>query len=162
MVNTIIVDIDGTIADISKRLEYTEDKTGIKADNNKKNKEFWNLFLDGKLFHMDVPLIEARKKLWDYVKKGNNIFYVSGRRKESKPYTKLWLKKHKFPNGLVHHRKRGERSLKYKTFIFKKIKENNTVECVIGDSKRDDGGAAMANNIKFYHIKRYDWSNVIL
>jgi predicted secreted acid phosphatase len=125
----IVVDVDGTVVDNSKRLAYVLSKAPLGSP------DFYRIFLSGKLFHMDEPLPRARECLLEMAK-SNRIIYLSGRRAGTEEDTRKQLESGGFPSGEIFHRKSG------KTFDFKRdkileLKQNYDIACAIGDTPED-------------------------
>ena len=148
---TISVDIDGTIADISARLAAAEGRAtpGTAA--------YWEVLLDGNLYHLDQPIEHARKFLlrWTTEVRGD-IVYLSGRRKGTEIATRKWLEKHAFPTGRIIHRAKGSDSRFFKTCQLKELAVAANLAAHFGDRVEDDGGAAKAAGVRFCHIKEND------
>lgn len=85
-----LMDIDGTVADLSHRRHYVENKP--------KN---WPAFFDA--CEHDAP-IEHMRDLVHILAFLGGIVYVSGRPERCRPATQAWLKKHKF-NLALHDAK---------------------------------------------------------
>ena len=148
----VTVDMDGTIADISRRREYA-----LQFGPDKSIK-FYSALLDGSKYHMDDPIEPSRVFLHRYASEiGGTIVYLSGRREGSEIQSEAWLRAHKFPEGKIVHRKMGHRSLDFKTDWLKKLKTIHTVEAHFGDRLDDDGGAAHLASVPFVHIKDNKW-----
>lgn len=147
------VDIDGTIADVTKRkqyaLKYGADGTHV----------FYEVFLDGKYYHMDDPVIASRDFLNQYISNvGGQIVYLSGRREGTEGQTQNWLTAHEFPRGHIIHRRKGLRSAKFKSHWINEFKRiGSHVDAHIGDRLEDDGGAAKECNVRFVHIVDHEW-----
>lgn len=94
--NTVIFDLDGTIAKIDKRRELatipsTDDLT------KSKGKIDWDMFLDPLNIDLDwpnKPVVETLKLLYY---DGYEIIILSGRISTTKEATKQWLRKHHIP-----------------------------------------------------------------
>mmetsp|Transcript_11432 Transcript_11432/g.10412 ORF Transcript_11432/g.10412 Transcript_11432/m.10412 type:complete len:88 (+) Transcript_11432:72-335(+) len=71
----ISVDMDGTVADITKRLDYATRRAGTD-----KGPKFYNILLNGSLYKMDEPIAMARDFLEKYAASRGDIVYLSGRR----------------------------------------------------------------------------------
>ena len=149
----VSVDMDGTIADISRRrilaLESGPDKSH----------EFYNALLDGSRYHMDEPIIASRDFLHAYVAQtGGEIVYLSGRRQGTEHNSEEWLRAHNFPSGRILHRALGQRSLNFKlNWLRQLMKEGAWIDAHFGDRIEDDGGAAKAAGIRFVYIENNIW-----
>jgi predicted secreted acid phosphatase len=146
------VDLDGTVADITKRKEYA---LQFGPDGSV---QFYEAFLDGRGYDMDAPVVSARDFLNRYVQETKGeIAYLSGRRKGTESETLAWLTKHQFPTGAVIHRPKGHRSLDFKCSWIHKFKESKWVDAHIGDRIEDDGKAAHYSGVRFVHIVDHQW-----
>ncbi len=147
------VDIDGTIANVTKRkdfaLQYGADRS----------REFFDVFLDGQHYHMDDPVIASREFLNMYREKvGGDIVYLSGRREGTESQTLNWLTVHKFPLGRILHRRKGLNSAKFKSSWLHELKlQGYFIDAHIGDRLEDDGGAAKECEVRFIHVVDHHW-----
>ena len=150
----ISVDIDGTIANITARIAAAEKraKPGTTA--------YWETLLDGKLYHLDEPMVEARNFLhrWTREVRGE-IVYLSGRRRGTEIATRRWLEKHEFPIGRVIHRVKGSDSRYFKVCQLRELATSANIEAHFGDRLEDDGGAAKEAGVRFCHIRENDGSS---
>lgn len=147
------VDIDGTIANVSKRLKKAE-----KADPSRGHK-FWKIFLDGDNYHLDQPIKPALEFLKDFVKEHpeDKIVYLSGRPKDTTPATKKWLDKYGYPQGEILLRPYG-RTETFKAQELEKLKkEGHQIIAHIGDTA-DDENAAKAAGVKFIKVPTNGWN----
>ena len=93
MKNTIIFDLDGTLADISVRRKLST------KPNGKMN---WDIFFDPDNIKLDVPNDPVVKMAQLFAKDGFNIIIFSGRSDKTKHTTLDWLTHNKVPfNKLV-------------------------------------------------------------
>ena len=147
----IIVDVDGTVVNNSKRLAYAQSRAPMGSS------DFWRIFLSGKLFHMDEPLPMARDCLLEKAKLVR-IVYLSGRRTGTEEDTRHWLEKHGYPAGEVICR-RGGATLPFKTEKVKELRQRYDVVCAIGDSPEDAEAYRLAgvDNIAMVDTNR-DWT----
>jgi predicted kinase len=83
--SAILVDIDGTAANIDHRLYFVDKKDGKKAD--------WKSFFDN--IHLDTPNQWCRE-IVNSMRDKNLIVFCSGRPDSLKPQTKKWLEDNKF------------------------------------------------------------------
>jgi hypothetical protein len=91
---TVIFDLDGTLADITKRREMSTKENG-KID--------WDIFFTPENIWFDTPnepVIEMVKVL----SQKNRIVIFSGRSKATKDETKRWLKKFEVPFDVIKMR----------------------------------------------------------
>ena len=146
----MVVDVDGTVVNNSKRLAYALSKAPMGSG------DFWRIFLSGKLFHMDEPLPRARECLVEKAKEAR-IVYLSGRRTGTEGDTRHWLERHGYPEGEVIHRRSGK-TLDFKTGKVKELKQRYDVVCAIGDSPEDIAAyqAAGVENVALV-ITNIDW-----
>jgi predicted secreted acid phosphatase len=148
----ISVDMDGTIADITKRIDYAS------SFSPKGSPEFFSVLLNGQHYMMDDPVASAREFLRFYVSSRNGkIVYLSGRRQGTEKQSEAWLNSHGFPKGVIIHRRTGHRSLDFKVDWLKSLKKQAIVEAHFGDRLEDDGGAARIAGLRFVHIKDHVW-----
>lgn len=111
MAKTIIVDIDGTIADLTHRLKYIElHPQGPDGDLRKDWDGFYDAAKD------DEPIEEMVELVRDLVSIGYNLIFVTGRSERIRVLTEQWLKKHIMwdPEGVpfrypIFMRKEGDR-----------------------------------------------------
>lgn len=115
LVEALSVDIDGTVADISKRIDFALQfgKDG--------SKEYWDVLLQGANYHTDEPILACRQSLLNWVSSHcpasgmpRRVVYVSGRRSGTESQTAAWLRQHGFPAGDIWHRPQGIRSYLWK------------------------------------------------
>lgn len=148
----ITVDLDGTVADISKRrelaLEFGEEKSPV----------FYEVLLDPSHFHLDQPVPSARDFLTAYVAEtGGEVHYLSGRRVGTESASLEWLTQHGFPSGPVIHRKTGKKSADFKKQYLTFLAAEFRVDGHFGDREVDDRGSAEAVGIPYFHIDGYAW-----
>ena len=91
---TVIVDIDGTLADISHRERY------VKGKRKRWGKFFQNMDKD-----LPVPEVAAKVR---QLSQDHTIILVSGRPDDYRAVTEEWLKKHKIPYQELYMRKSGD------------------------------------------------------
>ena len=94
MKNTIIFDLDGTLADISERKEKAQWKSNDKAMD-------WDIFFDPENIKLDKPKEAVIKCAQMFHKQGYKIVIFSGRNDRSFQETKLWLSTHEVPYDLL-------------------------------------------------------------
>tara|TARA_Y100000310_G_scaffold179722_1_gene179690 strand:+ start:1675 stop:2145 length:471 start_codon:yes stop_codon:yes gene_type:complete len=86
--NTVIFDLDGTVADISARRDKAKLSEG-KTD--------WDIFYDPNNVDLDVPnepVVDVLRMYWD---NGYNVYLFSGRSNETEAATIAWLDKWEIP-----------------------------------------------------------------
>lgn len=93
--NTIIFDIDGTIADLNHRLHHIA--------NFPKDYESFHSEC-----HNDTPIEPIINLMIDMYARGYKILLVSGRTDRVKPETVQWLKRHMVPYHKLYMRKNGD------------------------------------------------------
>ena len=86
--NTIIFDLDGTLALIDKRRELATKPNG-KID--------WNIFIDPENIKLDEPDEPTIMMAQLFTDAGFNIFIFSGRNNKTESATREWLAKNKVP-----------------------------------------------------------------
>lgn len=130
---TIIIDIDGTIADVEARLSKAIEVTGKKGGN-----KFWDAFLGPEFMELDTPIPGARDQVKRWFDKGYKLVYLSGRRDTSRNATERWLNVYGFPPGEVILRPKGVRTKGYKIEKIAQIKRRGDyIICALGDSDDD-------------------------
>lgn len=81
MKNTVVVDIDGTIAKVGERLKYLQQE-----------KKDWDSFYEH--CDEDEPIRDVISIIEDLYYEGRNIVFCTGRRKSVAEKTRDWLLKH--------------------------------------------------------------------
>ena len=107
--DTVICDIDGTIADNSHRQHYLEGKRD------------WKSFFEE--IENDKPILKILKKIEYLYQDGFQIIFVTGRPEEYRELTQKWLKKYLNVNFSLFMRKNNDR--RDKVQIKKEIFEKN-------------------------------------
>ena len=93
MKNTIIFDLDGTLALIDKRREVSTKPNG-KLD--------WGKFFNSTNIKLDEPNLPVIKTAQLFAEQGFNIVILSGRSNKTETATRSWLSKNKVPfNKLI-------------------------------------------------------------
>lgn len=100
MKDTIIVDIDGTIADIDHRVYLLKENTGSKE--SKDWRTFHALADSDKPIHEVIDLVRAMHE------RGYTIHLATGRADDQREQTARWLNKHWVPFHTLHMRKAGD------------------------------------------------------
>ena len=85
--NTIIFDLDGTLADINERKQKAQWKSNDKAMD-------WDIFFDPENIKLDKPKPEVIKCAQMFHQQGYKIVIFSGRNDRSFHSTKEWLAQH--------------------------------------------------------------------
>lgn len=129
----IVVDIDGTIADIRKRMSYADDKYG--SDDHPKYWEYCNAYIE----NTDTPVpgaIEWLDKMRSDVNPAT-LLYVSGRRNTFLYSTLRWMDNHHFPEGEVYLRPVGMHGVAFKLQMIKMLQQVYDMTISIGDMDSD-------------------------
>ena len=93
MKNTVIFDLDGTLALIEKR----RIKAGKSADGKETKKMDWDVFHDPSNIHLDEPNIPIIKMAQMFAEDGFTIIIFSGRSDKTKFTTRSWLSNNRIP-----------------------------------------------------------------
>ena len=120
---TILVDIDGTIADCSHRLTAATRASGS-ID--------WNKYFEPSRAFDDLPNHVATRVLGELHSRNYNIIYVSGRRKSMETVTRAWLDRAGFPPGELHLRETG-RTFEFKIMKFRELSFQHEIALSIGN-----------------------------
>lgn len=126
-----VFDIDGTLADMTARLNLAPGVRGQRCA------EDWDIILDGKNYYLDVVIPESVHFV-KFCARTTKICYLSGRRAGTESYTGLWLKANGFPDGLIIHRKIGQRADRFKQEALWNLKQQYFVKFHVGDRIVDD------------------------
>ena len=110
MPKACIIDIDGTLADCSHRIEYA-----LNSD--------WDTFQS--LSPLDTPVQPIIDIAWSLRSSGWLIILCTGRNERYHTITREWLLQHKVPYDLVVYRENGnfEKDCEYKRRKLKEIRE---------------------------------------
>ena len=92
--NTVIFDLDGTLAIIEKRRLLAGSPTGNKPVKSKMN---WDVFFDPENIQLDEPNIPVIKMAQLFAEDGFKIVIFSGRSDRSFLTTKSWLTRNRVP-----------------------------------------------------------------
>ena len=95
--NTVIFDLDGTLAIIDKR----RIKAGKTVDGKVTNKMNWDTFFDPENINLDEPNEPVIKMAQMFHEEGFKIVIFSGRNDRSFHTTVEWLKIHEVPHDLL-------------------------------------------------------------
>jgi len=95
--NTIIFDLDGTLALVEKRVE----KAKIRKKKNGEDALDWGIFFDGKNIELDEPNYPVISMAQMYYREGYKIVIFSGRNDRSYKETKEWLKMYEVPYHIL-------------------------------------------------------------
>jgi uncharacterized HAD superfamily protein len=120
----VIVDIDGTLADVSHRLHHIRGK-------RKKWQKFFALMAE------DKPVKEVIDKVVS-LSKTHNIYIVSGRPEDYRDITRQWLELHEVPYMNLYMRKAGDHRPddRVKQEILDEHFDKERIELVIEDRPR--------------------------
>jgi phosphoglycolate phosphatase-like HAD superfamily hydrolase len=91
---TVVVDIDGTLADIGHRRHHIEGR----------RKKWGRFFKD---MDRDLPIPEVAAKV-RALSQDHTIILVTGRPDDYREVTELWLKQHKIPYQELYMRRAGD------------------------------------------------------
>jgi len=144
----ISIDIDGTIANVSARLAYAQNKYPYGSG------PFWGIFLSGRLLYMDQPIPGASDFLQRYSHCGQ-IIYLSGRSASTLDATRTWLLDHNFPEGQILLRPSGN-TRQFKINQLSRLKNEYQLEAHIGDTEDDQIPAEIAG-VPFVHVETDQW-----
>ena len=127
----VVVDIDGTIFDISERWNQCQRFT--------KRSEMWNCVFDPeKIRKLDKPKHNVINYIKDLSNKGYDIIFVSGRVETLRDVTLEQFEKYNIPHTRLYLRPKGNftKDVEYKSEIIDQLlKEGYDIELVIDDSK---------------------------
>eukprot|EP01083_Nonionella_stella_P157789 512653_1 len=152
---TLIFDIDGTIADIDNRLNLSP---GTKADGTRTRAE-WNTVLSGENYKYDrvIPVAWAYLKYIESLNK-YNIIYLSGRRSTTLKHSMRWMfKLNQYPKGFVIHRLTGVNGQQFKYKQLLKLNEKLNVVGYFGDRIIDDCVCAIKAGVRPILVCPNEW-----
>ena len=92
--NTVIFDLDGTLANIEKRRLIAGSPTGNKPEKSKMD---WDVFFDPRNIQLDEPNLPVIKMAQLFAEDGFRIVIFSGRNDRSFFTTKSWLSRNRVP-----------------------------------------------------------------
>lgn len=169
--HSIIVDIDGTIANVDERLGRALEIAGVttKIVNDKynfyrDNRRFTfyeELFNPEAMLALDTPIDGAVKKL-DMLSKFFTIFYVTSRPKDDDnedtyDATAKWLENNNFPDGVLLMRPRMQKRCSFVTSAFSELQENGYQLVLAFDDLFDGRAEYEAFGIKVVEIVDESW-----
>ena len=96
--NTVIFDLDGTLANIEKRRLIAGSPTGNKPEKSKMD---WDVFFDPRNIQLDEPNLPVIKMAQLFAEDGFRIVIFSGRNDRSFFTTKSWLSRNRVPFDLL-------------------------------------------------------------
>ena len=96
--NTIIFDLDGTLALVEKRVKKSMIPKPNSPDGEGRD---WDIFFDGQnVLELDEPNYPVISMAQMYYEKGFNIVIFSGRNDRSYEETRQWLEEYEVPYNL--------------------------------------------------------------
>jgi hypothetical protein len=151
----LLLDLDGTIADISHRLEIA----GQVPDRN--NKELFQRWLDTlqqpKHIQHDKPVepIKLMVRLLKSYESNNLVAYLTGRCESLRDVTKAWLDAHNFPHGPLYMRPRGDwrRPAEFKRPIIEELVRLHGKSGIAFDDDHDGETSGVYRQNGFIHLK---------
>ena len=129
MRKAIIVDEDGTIANIDRRFQQAFE---VSAD---KSAAFWDAFFQGEWVKLDRPVGFSQVVLNAYKNAGYVVIYLSGRRNNIKKATSDWNRRWGYPKGLVILRPKGIRTKKFKRAAVRALKRKYDIEAAFDNER---------------------------
>ncbi|CEL95753.1 unnamed protein product [Vitrella brassicaformis CCMP3155] len=157
-------DIDGTLANIEKRLAL---KPVPRSDAD------WDVILSGDNYYLDEPIPEARAFLQQLVQLTRHhpadgdppsspitIVYLSGRRAGTEVQTSQWLAAHGFPHGVIFHRPKGVKGGLFKERVLRCLHQppRRHVMAHVGDRPMEDALAAVKTGVRPVLIAPNEWT----
>ncbi|MBN2054130.1 hypothetical protein JW905_04370 [bacterium] len=130
-----IIDIDGTVADETRRRETATDAKG--------SLDWQQYFLPDRIA-WDQPIPGAKQVLDEFVHRGISIIYLSSREDTLQQATENWLKEHGFPSGQVLLRPRYGKTLEFKVERVSALRSRFDILFGIGDRESDKSAYEMA------------------
>ena len=121
--NSVIFDLDGTIALIDKRRKISTKANG-KID--------WDIFFDPNNIDLDEPNLPVIKSLQSFKKDGYKIIILSGRLETTKDSTLSWLKNNNVEFDIIKMRKNTPTGKYISDVELKEIGKENVL-CVYDD-----------------------------
>jgi hypothetical protein len=106
MKNTIICDIDGTLADLSHRLPFIGKNLPSGTVAGKKDWKAFHAAVADDAVHWDMRLILCALVVG--APEARHVFYVSGRMDSCRDATEDWLRESGFPRGDLYMRDEGD------------------------------------------------------
>ena len=100
----IIVDIDGTLADLT--LRYAAHVKPESSENREEFQMWLDKVQDGLAMIADRPIRGMHKLLWalQHYSDQTELVYLTGRSEKYRILTVAWLKLHEFPDGTLYMR----------------------------------------------------------
>ncbi len=158
---TLAVDIDGTVADITWRVDRAVKQLALSGRDQ--DRAFWDTLLDSSQFGRDVavPLAAPFLRSWVHAVQarwpwGGRLAYVSGRREGQEEATREWLSTNSFPDGSIVLRPRGAETGPWKATALRRLQEEGHVVGYIGD-RLEDMQAATEAGVLGYKVEENAW-----
>ena len=121
----IVTDIDGTISDVSRRLNQAMKVATFKSG------KFWDAFFQSEWVKLDRAIGYSQVVLNSYKDAGYIIIYLSGRRDTLLRATRDWLKRWGYPSGSIYLRPKGVRTKTFKRETIQMLQKRYDVEVAI-------------------------------
>jgi len=118
----VVVDVDGTISDVSRRLSQAM------TVGTYKSVKFWDAFFQSEWVRLDKPIGYSQVALNAYKDAGYIIIYLSGRRNNLISASRSWLKKWGYPKGIIIFRPKGKNTKQFKREATRKLKRKYDIE----------------------------------
>jgi hypothetical protein len=136
--NLVIIDIDGTIADIRARMQ----KAGMQPNrDNRKEFQAWLDRLQTDEMLAEDPPIPGMLGFVQALDFEHILYYVTGRDEKYRKVTEDWLDKHGFPPAIVHMRPSQDTWLApgdYKQSVIRKLNQQHEGPVIVVDDDADD------------------------
>jgi FMN phosphatase YigB (HAD superfamily) len=129
----VILDIDGTLADIRPRMQRAGMQPG--RVDRRAFQDWLDRLQSDEMLAADEP-IPGMQELAIIINQFNHLAYVTGRDEKYRSVTEAWLDKHGFPSALVHMRPSISKWLApgdYKEAVIKKLAKPGEHVIVIDD-----------------------------
>ena len=135
--NTVIFDLDGTIAKIDKRRELANMP---RPNSQRPAKIDWDVFFDPLNIDLDWPNKPVVETLRLFYYDGYEIIILSGRLETTRDATRQWLKKHHIPYDELHMRPKECRYTPDDILKLEMLKwhdiDKKDIFCIFDDRKR--------------------------
>jgi len=151
----VSVDLDGTIADMTHRLDMA--LHGGEPGGH----QYYAIMFNPLNVPTDTPIWESRETLCRLVKKypDTQIVYLSSRPNSMQDATEEWLRSHRFPPGRLVLRSNFQRSIPFKRDQLLKLRAEGPILAHIGDSADDQFGAESAG-VPYIPVEANKWSDL--
>ena len=148
-----IVDIDGTLADISARLSSAGDEP---LRGNKKDFQNWlDKLQNAKILSEDSP-IKGMQQLLHAIEGAMRLVYLTGRSEQWRAVTEEWLDKHGFPAGalIMRHNNDWRPAVDYKEeMLVKLLNEHSPYTMITIDDDGSGDCSEMYQRLGCTHLK---------